>query len=284
MGNLRRMRVVVAAVVLLACLVHAVPEETSSAVGDLLSLVQEEKSHQEQESATYSDEEFAGLMNAIIMKASKMRVVMNKLGISDTDSVKTVEKHFIRLGKEHTDLGEGMENEEELRLRGLQARSCVKHATSCSRDAASCHGPIGECAQVVKGCTQAAASCGVRRLGEAKDDKKDAANAKKDTANAKKAAANAKKAPKAKVEKAQPAPEKKAKPVAPAVAKPNVKKQSKPQAKAEKKTPTQEEVEKLVSNTLEDTMSAETSLDDRLTLLQMDLEDEIEARSSHSDF
>jgi len=266
--------------VLLACLVHAVPEETSSAVGDLLSLVQEEKSHQEQESATYSDEEFAGLMNSIIMKASKMRVVMNKLGISDTDSVKTVEKHFIRLGKEHADLGEGMENEEELRLRGLQARSCVKHATSCSRDAASCHGPIGECAQVVKGCTQAAASCGVRRLGEAKDDKKAAANAKTTAANDKKAPTA-----KAKTKKAQPVPEKKATPVAPVAANTSVKKQSTPHhAKAEKKTPTQQEVEKLVSNTLKDTMSAETSLDDRLTLLQMDLEDEIEARSNHNDF
>merc|ERR1712070_1013576 len=180
--------------------------ETSSAVGDLLSLVQEEKLDGHEEIADFGPEEFAGMMNSIIMKASKMRVVMNKLGISDTDSVKTVEKHFIRLGKEHADLGEGMENEEELRLRGLQARSCVKHATSCSRDAASCHGPIGECAQVVKGCTQAAASCGVRRLGEAKDDKKAAANAKTTAANDKKAA-------KAKTKKAQPVPEKKATPV-----------------------------------------------------------------------
>jgi len=159
---------------LLACLwiAHAVPEESASAVGDLLSLVQEEKMSAHEVIADYDPEQFAGMMNKIIVRASKMRVVMNKLGISDTDSVKTVEMHFIKLGKEHADLGEGMQTEEELRLRGLQARSCVKHATSCSRDAAGCHDEPKFCKSVVEGCTRAAAACGINHLGESKDSRK----------------------------------------------------------------------------------------------------------------
>merc|ERR1711935_1166859 len=125
--------------------------------------------HAHQEVAEYSAEEFAGMMNRIISKASKMRVVMNKLGISDTDSVKAVEAHFIKLGKEHTELGEGTANEEEMRLRGLQARSCVKKATSCSREAAGCDREVKYCKSVIAGCTQAASACGISNLGEAKE-------------------------------------------------------------------------------------------------------------------
>jgi len=49
------------------------------------------------------------------------------------DSVEKVEQHFINLGESghHGDLGEGNTSEEQLRLHGLQARSCVKHAVTC---------------------------------------------------------------------------------------------------------------------------------------------------------
>merc|ERR1712022_67337 len=106
-------------------------------------------------------------MNKIIMRASKMRVVMNKLGISDTDSVQSVEEHFLKLSKAHADLGEGMTNEEELRVHGLKARSCVKHAMGCSSMAAKCHGLPGDCKGVVETCSRAGAACGICGLGEA---------------------------------------------------------------------------------------------------------------------
>ena len=95
------------------------------------------------QAAHYNTETFALLMNKMIDRASKMRIVMNKLGISDTgglstgcgspelycvaESVKTVETHFIKLGKEHADLGESIEDEEELRLRGVFTLWFSKH-------------------------------------------------------------------------------------------------------------------------------------------------------------
>jgi len=133
---------------------------------ELMSLVQEEY----QKPTAFTSGEFAKMMNKIIMRASQMRTVMNKLGISDTDSVKTVEQHFIKLG-EKSELGEGVQ-EEDLRLRGLQARSCVRQATSCSRDAAGCHDEPTYCKPVVERCSRAAAACGIGSLGESKKSKK----------------------------------------------------------------------------------------------------------------
>jgi len=148
-----------------------VPEEHIAAVDDLLILVQEEKMRAPQVD-DMNQEQFALLMNKIIMRASKMRVVMNKLGISDTDSVQSVEEHFLKLGKEHADLGEGMTNEEELRVHGLKARSCVKHAMGCSSVAAECHGLPSDCKGVVETCSRAGAACGIRGLGESAHTKK----------------------------------------------------------------------------------------------------------------
>merc|ERR1719409_1752151 len=100
---------------------------------------------------------------------------MNKLGISDTDSVEKVEQHFIRLGESghHGDLGEGNTSEEQLRLHGLQARSCVKHAVTCSHMAASCHATPKHCKVVVENCSRAAAACGVEDVGESEKAKEE---------------------------------------------------------------------------------------------------------------
>jgi len=177
-----------------------VPEEHITAVDDLLTLVQEEKMHAPQVN-DMDQEQFALLMNKIIMRASKMRVVMNKLGISDTDSVQSVEEHFLKLGKAHADLGEGMTNEEELRVHGLKARSCVKHAMGCSSMAAKCHGLPGDCKGVVETCSRAGAACGIRGLGESAHTKKNKKSAKaKHDSKSKSAPAKPKKA--AKVKKA----------------------------------------------------------------------------------
>merc|ERR1711990_1308722 len=129
------MKVAFAMLALVVC-AYAIPEEdVHSALSDLTSLVQEQKSAPAV--AEYNVEQFATLMNKIVGQAGKMRVVMNKLGISDTDSVEKVEQHFIRLGESHAhgDLGEGDSSEEQLRLHGLQARSCVKHAVTRSPEA-----------------------------------------------------------------------------------------------------------------------------------------------------
>merc|ERR1711959_594544 len=160
------MKVAFAVLALVVC-AYAIPEEDiHSALSDLTSLVQEQKSAPEV--AEYNVEQFATLMNRIVGQAGKMRVVMNKLGISDTDSVEKVEQHFINLGESghHGDLGEGNTSEEQLRLHGLQARSCVKHAVSCSHMAASCHATPKHCKPVVEHCSRAAAACGV---GESKN-------------------------------------------------------------------------------------------------------------------
>merc|ERR1711959_161860 len=109
------MKVAFAVLALVVC-AYAIPEEDiHSALSDLTSLVQEQKSAPEV--AEYSVEQFATLMNRIVGQAGKMRVVMNKLGISDTDSVEKVEQHFINLGESghHGDLGEGNTSEEQLR-------------------------------------------------------------------------------------------------------------------------------------------------------------------------
>merc|ERR1711924_585452 len=91
------MKVAFAVLALVVC-AYAIPEEDiHSALSDLTSLVQEQKSAPEV--AEYSVEQFATLMNRIVGQAGKMRVVMNKLGISDTDSVEKVEQHFINLGE-----------------------------------------------------------------------------------------------------------------------------------------------------------------------------------------
>jgi len=165
------------ALLLCAALAHAVPtEDSSEAIGDLMMLAQE-RTGPVPTVSHYTREQFAVLMNKIIMRASKMREVMNKLGISDTESVRQVEQHFVALGEEHEDLGDGMTNQEDLRLHGLRARECVKHATSCSRMAAGCpHGPK-HCKSVVNHCSRAASACGI---GESKKVKKtEAKKAKK---------------------------------------------------------------------------------------------------------
>jgi len=167
MGISREMAKLLIALTLVVCVAGAtaIPsEESIMAMGDLMTLVQEKEASVPQV-ADYSREEFAGLMNKIIGQASKMRVVMNKLGISDTESVQAVEAHFIKLGEEQEDLGDGMTSEEELRQRGLQARNCVSHGTSCSRMAAACPHSPKHCPQVVKSCARAASSCGI---GESK--------------------------------------------------------------------------------------------------------------------
>jgi len=151
--------------VMLAC-AHAIPEEDrASVLSDLTYLVQERTKNAPPEVAEYDTEQFASLMNRIVQQAGKMRIVMNKLGISDTDSVQKVEEHFIKLGESHDDLGEGTTSREQLRLHGLQARACVKHAVSCSHMAASCHATPKHCKPVVEHCSRAAAACGV---GESK--------------------------------------------------------------------------------------------------------------------
>merc|ERR1712070_67088 len=160
--NNREMRILVV-LPLLVCCAHAIPKEWNMEDGAaMLSLLQMDSAPSE-DATSYTDEEFAGLMNKIIMKASEMRVVMNKLGISDTDSVKSLEDHFTKLGEAHKDLGEGVLDKEELRSRGLQARECVKHAFSCSKEAATCPQP-SQCKQVMEGCTRAASACGVGQL------------------------------------------------------------------------------------------------------------------------
>jgi len=164
------MKVAFAMLALVVC-AYAIPEEdVHSALSDLTSLVQEQKSAPAV--AEYNVEQFATLMNKIVGQAGKMRVVMNKLGISDTDSVEKVEQHFIRLGESHAhgDLGEGDSSEEQLRLHGLQARSCVKHAVTCSHMAASCHATPKHCKAVVENCSRAAAACGVADIGESEKD------------------------------------------------------------------------------------------------------------------
>merc|ERR1719409_1504517 len=99
------MKVAFAVLALVVC-AYAIPEEDiHSALSDLTSLVQEQKSAPEV--AEYNVEQFATLMNRIVQQAGKMRLVMNKLGISDTDSVQKVEDHFVKLGESHHDLGEG---------------------------------------------------------------------------------------------------------------------------------------------------------------------------------
>jgi len=161
------------ALVLCVALFACAQCEEDEPVGGMLGLIQVSESVPQV--AEMDAEEFAGLMNKIIQKASEMRGVMNKLGISDTDSVRKVEQHFIRLGEQHHDLGDGATSEEELRLHGLRARSCVKHAVTCSHMAASCHATPKHCKEVVNHCSHAAAACGI---GEDKNVKKKTAAAK----------------------------------------------------------------------------------------------------------
>merc|ERR1711934_245165 len=205
---------------LLAVAVDAIPEEDRITAGedllnseDLMALVQEEKMIAP-DVGDMSPVQFSLLMNRIITKASKMRVVMNKLGISDTDSQAALEQHFIRLGKAHSDLGEGNISGEELRQRGLQARSCVKHASSCSQYASKCNGDPTKCQSVVENCSHAGAACGITGLGEGKTEgPPEGANVyhkKAKAAPAKKKAASSEK------KKAAPAKKKAAKKKAPA--------------------------------------------------------------------
>jgi len=161
----------VALVLCVALFVCAQCEEAEP-IGDMLSFAQISESVPQV--AEMNAEEFAGLMNKIIQKASEMRGVMNKLGISDTDSVRKVEQHFIRLGEQHHDLGDGATSEEELRLHGLRARACVKHAVTCSHMAATCHATPKHCKAVVNNCSHAAAACGIGEDKKVKKKKKKA--------------------------------------------------------------------------------------------------------------
>jgi len=163
---------------LAATAAHEPSDDFEDHVGALVVLMQQGETEAPVDVASYTAEQFSGLINKIITRASQMRVVMNKLGISDTDSVQDLEEHFVRLGTQHADLGEGMTSVEELRQHGLKARACVQYATSCSREAAGCQGSPSECFgddKVVVGCTRAAASCGVGELGESSDPKDDPA-------------------------------------------------------------------------------------------------------------
>merc|ERR1712216_166607 len=178
MGPLASMRALVGLLLALAASAHVFPAgDFEDRVGDLGVLGQQGETEPPRDVASYTATQFAQLMNQIITRASQMRVVMNKLGISDTDSVAALEQHFVRLGQEHADLGEGMTSQEELRAHGLKARACVKYATSCSREAAGCQGAPKDCfsdSKVVDGCTRAAATCGVGDLREsAESDPKD---------------------------------------------------------------------------------------------------------------
>jgi len=162
-------RLLILLVVAMASVVNAIPEAHVEAVEDLVALGAGEKMAAP-EVGDMDQIQFATLMNKIIERASKMRVIMNKLGISDSESAQAVEQHFVNLGQAHRDLGEGNMNEEELRARGLQARSCVKHAMSCSRIASSCHGEPAQCKSVTENCSRAGAACGIKGLGEARQE------------------------------------------------------------------------------------------------------------------
>lgn len=240
---------------------------------ELVALVQEGESEPPTDVATFSAAQFAGLMNALITRASRMRVVMNKLGISDTDSQQVLEARFVQLGNSHADLGEGMNTAEEFRKHGLKARSCVKYAGMCSRQAAGCSGAPKDCFsddKEVEDCTRAAVVCGVGvDLGESNEPKA-AAPAPKEAPKAEqpdKVAPKADPSPKAKAQ----APKEEPKPKAEA-----------PKADAEKpKAPAKEapKVDEKPKEASTDTVldKAVPVSDDELELLQLDLEQELPA-------
>jgi len=274
-----------AVLALVACIgAQAAPEGFFNHAGDLVTLMEESETDTPTDVASYNAEQFAGLMNALITRASKMRVVMNKLGISDTDSVHSLEQHFVDLGNEHTDLGEGMTTAAEFRKHGLQARNCVEYAGKCSRQAVGCQGAPSECFsddKELEDCTRAASVCGVGDLGESKDTA--AAPAKKE------AKKEAKKAPAAKEEK--PAAAKKEEKAAPAAkedkkaapAKTEDKKKTALAAKENKKAAPAKENKKAAAKEQkpaapakhEDKSPKQMLDEDELTLLQTDIESEI---------
>jgi len=77
------------ALILLVCVVtafaaHEPRGDVHGHINSLVALIQEGEMEPPTDIANYSAEQFAGLMNNIIIRASKMREVMNNLGISDT--------------------------------------------------------------------------------------------------------------------------------------------------------------------------------------------------------
>merc|ERR1711871_118769 len=270
---------------------QAAPEGFFVHAGDLVSLMEEAETNTPTDMASYNAEQFAGLMNALITRASKMRVVMNKLGISDTDSVRSLEQHFVDLGNEHADLGEGMTTAAEFRKHGLQARACVEYAGKCSRQASGCQGAPMECFsddKELEDCTRAASVCGIGDLGESKDaapapkkaeekkapakkEEKPAAPAKKPKtptpAKKEKAPAKKEKAP-AKTEEKK-APAKKEAPPTPA------KKEKAPAKKEQKKAPPTPAKKSPAAPAKAEKAPKQMLDDEALELIQTDLESEI---------
>merc|ERR1711871_1528795 len=246
-----------AVLALAACLgAQAAPEGFFVHAGDLVSLMEEAETNTPTDMASYNAEQFAGLMNALITRASKMRVVMNKLGISDTDSVRSLEQHFVDLGNEHADLGEGMTTAAEFRKHGLQARA------------------------------RAASVCGIGDLGESKDAAPAPKKAEEKKAPAKKEEKPAAPAKKPKTPPLNPAAGKKAeKSAAPAKTeekKAPAKKEAPPtpakkeKALAKKKAPAKKEQKKAPPTPAKKEKAPKQMLDDEaLELIQTDLESEI---------
>merc|ERR1711871_1575525 len=279
-----------AVLALAACLgAQAAPEGFFVHAGDLVSLMEEAETNTPTDMASYNAEQFAGLMNALITRASKMRVVMNKLGISDTDSVRSLEQHFVDLGNEHADLGEGMTTAAEFRKHGLQARACVEYAGKCSRQASGCQGAPMECFsddKELEDCTRAASVCGIGDLGESKDAAPAPKKAEEKKAPAKKEEKPAAPAKKPKPPPLNPAAGKKAeKSAAPAKTeapptpakkeKAPAKKEKAPAKKEQKKAPPTPAKKSPAAPAKEEKAPKQMLDDEALELIQTDLESEI---------
>merc|ERR1711871_1814822 len=265
-----------AVLALAACLgAQAAPEGFFVHAGDLVSLMEEAETNTPTDMASYNAEQFAGLMNALITRASKMRVVMNKLGISDTDSVRSLEQHFVDLGNEHADLGEGMTTAAEFRKHGLQARACVEYAGKCSRQASGCQGAPMECFsddKELEDCTRAASVCGIGDLGESKDAAPAPKKAEEKKAPAKKEEKPAAPAKKPKTPPLNPAAGKKAeKPAAPA----KTEEEKAPAKKEQKKAPPPPAKKSPAAPAKAEKAPKQMLDDEALELIQTDLESEI---------
>merc|ERR1711871_1299842 len=266
---------------------QAAPEGFFVHAGDLVSLMEEAETNTPTDMASYNAEQFAGLMNALITRASKMRVVMNKLGISDTDSVRSLEQHFVDLGNEHADLGEGMTTAAEFRKHGLQARACVEYAGKCSRQASGCQGAPMECFsddKELEDCTRAASVCGIGDLGESKDAAPAPKKAEEKKAPAKKEekpAAPAKKPktpplnPAAGKKEEKKAPAKKEAPPTPAKKEKALAKKKAPAKKEQKKAPPTPAKKSPAAPAKEEKAPKQMLDDEALELIQTDLESEI---------
>merc|ERR1711871_1902272 len=265
---------------------QAAPEGFFVHAGDLVSLMEEAETNTRTDMASYNAEQFAGLMNALITRASKMRVVMNKLGISDTDSVRSLEQHFVDLGNEHADLGEGMTTAAEFRKHGLQARACVEYAGKCSRQASGCQGAPMECFsddKELEDCTRAASVCGIGDLGESKDAAPAPKKAEEKKAPAKKEEKPAAPAKKPKTpplnaaagKKAEKAPAKKEAPPTPAKKEKALAKKKAPAKKEQKKAPPTPAKKSPAAPAKEEKAPKQMLDDEALELIQTDLESEI---------